>query len=99
VYAERVGAVHVKDVHLEVVTRSIEDRIDYREATFGRHLWTEPGRGDVDLTGVIDVLGDFEGWWIVEVDVPDRLGPAQSASFCADWAAEHLIVQTAQGVA
>jgi inosose dehydratase len=98
-YAERVGAVHLKDVHLEVVTRSIEDRVDYRQATFGRHLWTEPGRGDADLTGVIDVLGDFEGWWIVEVDRPDRLSPAQSASFCADWATEHLIMRTAQGVA
>jgi inosose dehydratase len=98
-YADRVGAVHIKDAHSEVVTRSIDDRVDYHEATFGRHLWTEPGRGDVDLEGVIDVLGEFRGWWVVEVDVPDRLSPAQSASFCAAWAAEHLTVQAARGVA
>ncbi len=97
-YADRVGAVHVKDVHRAVRAQAREDRVDYGEATFGRHLWTEPGRGDVDLTAVIDVLHDHTGWWVVEVDVPDRTTPARSAALSAAWVAEHLTAQRTEGV-
>ena len=89
-YAARVAAVHLKDVHRPVATRAVADRVSYHEATFDRHLWTEPGRGDVDLTGVLQALPGFTGWWVVEVDVPDRTTPENSAALSAAWVADHL---------
>ena len=68
------------------------------EATWGRHLWTEPGRGDVDLAGVVDLLRDHVGWWVVEVDVPDCTTPARSAALSAAWVAEHLTARLTEGV-
>jgi inosose dehydratase len=98
-YADRVGAVHIKDVHGAVAAQARQDGVDYSEATFRRHLWTEPGRGDVDLAGVLDVLHGHAGWWVVEVDVPDRTTPAHSAALSAAWVAEHLNAQRTEGVA
>ncbi|MPY51418.1 sugar phosphate isomerase/epimerase family protein [Streptomyces acidicola] len=90
-YADRVGAVHIKDVHT-AAARVTEG--DYAEATYDRHVWTEPGLGDVDLTGVLDCLPPgYEGWLVVEVDVPDQGGDAKgSALLSRRWVTDHLAV-------
>jgi inosose dehydratase len=83
-YRGRIGAVHLKDVRPEVgVGRS------YREASQA-HLWTEPGRGAVDFGAVSESLGEFDGWFIIEVDVADQPTPAESARVSAAWAQEHV---------
>jgi inosose dehydratase len=89
-YAARVGAVHLKDVHRSVAVRSVAGGASYDAATRVRNLWTEPGHGDVDLPGVITALPEFTGWWVVEVDVPDRKTPEQSAASSAAWVADHI---------
>ncbi|MBP8533233.1 sugar phosphate isomerase/epimerase [Streptomyces sp. MK37H] len=88
-YADRVGAVHIKDVH--TAAARITDG-DYAEATYGRHVWTEPGHGDVDLAGAVAALpAGYDGWFVVEVDVPDQGdGPKGSAELSHRWVADHL---------
>ena len=74
----------MKDIRLGVAARARDENKDYRQATAGS-LWTEPGRGDIDLDGVLDVLSDFDGWFIVEVDIADQPTVADSARAAADW--------------
>jgi inosose dehydratase len=55
-----------------------------------RHVWTEPGRGDVPFDAVLEALGGFDGWLIVEVDVPDQPTPAEPAAVSWEWCQAHL---------
>jgi inosose dehydratase len=87
-HRDRVGAVHLKDVHRQVAADGRDQGTSYFEIT-GRHLWTEPGRGDVDMDGVLAALGDFDGWLIAEVDVPDTETPLHSAQLSAGWIGAH----------
>jgi hypothetical protein len=67
---------------------------DYRQATGKNHVWTELGRGDVDLVGVLKALPDaFEGWLVVEVDVPDLGTPAESTHASARWIRTQPLLQ------
>jgi len=93
-HADRIKALHVKDIRVSVAeqTRGVEG-IGYREVV-GRGIWTEPGRGDLDLRGAIDALGqDFSGWAIIEVDAPDLPTPQESARASGDWCGTVLGVE------
>lgn len=93
-HADRIKALHVKDIRVSVAeaTRGV-DQIGYREVV-GRGIWTEPGRGDLDLRGAIDALGrDFSGWAIVEVDAPDLPTPQASARASGDWCRSIIAVE------
>jgi len=80
-YASRVAALHVKDVHQAAAAAARDAAADYWSATNDYHVWTEPGRGDVDFPAVFAALpAEFDGWYVVEVDVPDIGTPAESAS-------------------
>ena len=80
-YAERVIAVHLKDVEPEARAAAIAAGDDYRAATVDRHLWIEPGRGMVDFDAVFDALPpDFDGWFVIEVDVPHAPTAAESSA-------------------
>lgn len=53
-------------------------------------VWTEPGRGDVDLVGALATLqSDFAGWVIVEVDVPEAPTNLESTEISARWVIDH----------
>lgn len=78
-YRPRCLAVHLKDVDPRAVTAALDARATYVAAAYEHHVWTEPGRGSVDFSGVLAVLADFTGWYVVEVDVPN-LGNAQASS-------------------
>lgn len=88
-HRDRVGAVHVKDIRLDSARGSRANDLDYM-ASIGRRLWTEPGRGDLDLDGVLTALGGFDGWYVVEVDVADQPTVEESARVAADWLRERL---------
>ena len=79
----------LKDVRQARVEAAPNAGSDYFTAT-SRHLWTEPGRGDVDFAAVLGVLSRFEGWYVVEVDVADQPTPADTAKVSAQWIKEHL---------
>ncbi|MFF0267141.1 sugar phosphate isomerase/epimerase family protein [Kribbella sp. NPDC004536] len=91
-YADRIAAVHLKDVHLEQAEQARAADAGYFEATVTKYrVWTEPGRGDVDLMAAIGTLPDtFDGWLIVEVDVPEAPTNLESTQLSAQWIADHL---------
>lgn len=78
-YAARVACVHIKDVDAAAAATAREQGDDYQAATAVRHVWTEPGRGDVDLDAVIAALNGFDGWAVLEVDVPNLPTRVESA--------------------
>jgi inosose dehydratase len=89
-HAARVGAVHVKDIRRAVADAVRREGGSYRDAG-ARHLWTEPGRGDLDLGGAIKALGDFKGWFVVEVDIADQPTVDETARVAADWLGPRLL--------
>jgi inosose dehydratase len=92
-YASRVGAVHVKDVHLDALAAARNDGCGFLDALF-RHVVTEPGRGGLDLSAMLDALGPgFGGWVVVEVDVFDLPTPAESIAAAGAWAGRSLALQ------
>ncbi|MGW4032947.1 sugar phosphate isomerase/epimerase family protein [Streptomyces sp. NPDC004838] len=79
-YADRVIAIHVKDVGLAGLQQTIRYSDDYMTAALVRHIWTEPGRGVVDFDAVFAALPeDLDGWCVVEVDVPNLPSAVESA--------------------
>jgi inosose dehydratase len=91
-YADRITAIHLKDVHLDQAAAAKAAVADYRQATRADYtVWTEPGRGDIDLIGAVNTLPDgFDGWIIVEVDVPEAPTNLESTQISGAWVTEHL---------
>jgi inosose dehydratase len=91
-YAGRIGAMHLKDVHADQVSASKAAGATYHEATREKFtIWTEPGRGDIDLPGALATLPEsFRGWIIIEVDVPEAPSNLASTQISAAWIAKHL---------
>lgn len=88
-YAERVRAMHLKDVHRVAAAKARDQGDDYQGATNVEHVWTEPGRGDVDFAAVFAALPEsYDGWFVVEVDVPDLPTKEESTLASARWIAE-----------
>jgi inosose dehydratase len=80
-WGERVGAVHVKDVRLDVLASVKADRADTLTA-WQRGLFCALGDGDVDLDGFCAALGErgYDGWIVVEQDrVLEDIGAFASA--------------------
>jgi inosose dehydratase len=65
----RIGAVHMKDVRLDVLAGVKADRADTLTA-WRRGLFCALGHGDVDLDGFCAVLesNGYDGWLVVEQD-------------------------------
>lgn len=91
-YADRIAAVHLKDVHLDQAQAAKAADANYFEATVTQFtVWTEPGRGDVDLLEAVGALPDsFAGWLIVEVDVPEADTNLGSTELSAQWITTQL---------
>ncbi|WP_426561305.1 sugar phosphate isomerase/epimerase family protein [Angustibacter sp. McL0619] len=88
-YADRVGAVHLKDVHRVAAATARDQQDDYMAATTVEHVWTEPGRGDVDFEAVFAALpATYDGWFVVEVDVPDLPSKEESTAASFRWITE-----------
>ncbi|GAA3638723.1 sugar phosphate isomerase/epimerase [Kineosporia mesophila] len=85
-YADRVVALHVKDVDPVAREAALTAGDDYLTATLQRHVWTEPGRGQIDFTRVTDLLPDgWDGWTVVEVDVPNLPDRIASSRFALEY--------------
>jgi inosose dehydratase len=92
---ERIGAVHIKDVRLNVLAQVKEERADTLTA-WRRGLFCALGQGDVDLDGFCAELiaRDYDGWVVVEQDrVLDDItafeGAAQEQIANRRWLEEH----------
>ena len=83
-YRDRVLAMHLKDIRLDIRDELIAEGKTYGESAL-RGLWAEPGLGQVDMSKYIAMLGpDFNGWIVVEVDRP-TMDPFESAKVSAAW--------------
>jgi inosose dehydratase len=92
-WGERIGAIHVKDVRLDVLEQVKAERADTLTA-WRRGLFCALGRGDVDLDAFCAALGGYDGWVVVEQDrVLDDItafeGAAQEQVANRDWLREH----------
>jgi len=84
-HLDRVGAVHLKDIRQGARDRAASSGANYRESV-ALHVFTEPGRGDVNLPAVLSLLRDFGGWAVIEVDLADQPTPQETARISAAWA-------------
>jgi inosose dehydratase len=66
-WRQRIGAIHVKDVRLDVLVTVKDERADTLTA-WRRGLFCALGEGDVDLDAFCAALGDYDGWVVVEQD-------------------------------
>jgi inosose dehydratase len=92
-WRDRVGAVHVKDVRLKVLSQVKAERADTLTA-WRRGLFCALGQGDVDLDGFCAALDGYDGWVVVEQDrVLDDItafeGAAQEQVANREWLREH----------
>ena len=94
-WGERIGAVHIKDVRLDVLEGVKAERADTLTA-WRRGLFCALGEGDVDLEGFCGALADrdYDGWVVVEQDrVLEDAGAFAGASaeqvHNRDWLREH----------
>ncbi|WP_291055640.1 sugar phosphate isomerase/epimerase [Herbiconiux sp.] len=79
-HRERVAAIHLKDLDTAAAARVLAEGTSYFDATRSDRIWAEPGAGTLDLAGVLDALpADFDGWYVVEVDLPKHGTPFDSA--------------------
>ncbi|GAB4517539.1 MAG: myo-inosose-2 dehydratase [Anaerolineae bacterium] len=85
-YAESIKALHLKDIHLDVVERGREEEWDYQ--TYTRHgIFAELGEGCVDFPAIFRILQEagFSGWLIVETDVTTKPSPFESARISREY--------------
>ncbi|MGO4860417.1 sugar phosphate isomerase/epimerase family protein [Arthrobacter sp. 2MCAF14] len=94
-YADRVAGVHIKDFRAGIARRSREEGWDYRKASRAG-LWTELGTGDMDITALFTALpGDFDGWFVIEVDRGTTPTPQESINMSGSWLASFSELQPA----
>jgi inosose dehydratase len=90
-YRGRIAGIHIKDIDVSLADRARSEAWSYYDA-IDAGIIQEPGRGSVDLDGVLAALGDdFDGWVIVEVDRP-TMDPLESARVSADWVRHTITV-------
>jgi inosose dehydratase len=80
-YRHRLRHVHLKDVDPDVARRMRSGGIADFEAGLRERVFTELGRGELDLVGVLGALAglDYRGWLVVEQDTTWR-PPSESAA-------------------
>ena len=89
-YADRIVGVHIKDVDPAGFRNALRYEDDFVTATARRHIWSEPGRGMVDFGAVFGALpADFDGWFVVEVDVPNLPSALESSRASWDYLGAH----------
>ena len=94
-WSERIGAVHIKDVRLDVLAGVKAERADTLTA-WRRGLFCALGQGDVDLGGFCGALNErgYDGWVVVEQDrvlgdAGDFDGAAAEQIANREWLKEH----------
>jgi inosose dehydratase len=89
-YADRMGGIHLKDCFPDHLDHGTD--LDYSELSNSRRLWAEPGQGVVDFTAVLDAVpADYDGDFMIEIDVPSVGSLYESHRIAYDWAQEHLV--------
>lgn len=88
-HRHRLGALHIKDMHSAVAAEGRSKELSHNEIIW-RNLWATPGNGDLDCEGVLDLLGDFQGWIVAEIDIADAPTVDEVAQKAYNWIAPRL---------
>lgn len=79
-HPDRIGHVHLKDVHLDVARRVQSGDLTYTDAV-AQGLYAPLGDGDVDVAAIVESLENagYAGWYVLEQDTvlagsPSRTG-------------------------
>ncbi|WID98438.1 myo-inosose-2 dehydratase [Bosea vestrisii] len=71
-YRSRISHVHAKDVRKAVMEQARREDWSFLDAILGKGkelgVYTVPGDGMVDYTGVFKALPDYSGWVVVEAE-------------------------------
>ena len=95
-YADRIGAIHLKDCFPDYLDPAAAGDRGYSELSSSRRLWCEPGRGVVDFDAVLAAIpDDYDGDFMIEIDMPSMDSFFESHRIAYDWAREHLPVPDA----
>lgn len=72
-FQERIALVHLKDVRAPVVEQIMRTPTSFYDAVVAG-VFTVPGDGDIDFSGVLDVLrgSGYDGWLVVEAEQDPR---------------------------
>ncbi len=88
-YADRLGGIHIKDCFGDHL--GVDHGLSYREVTGTKRLWAEPGLGVVDFDAVLAAIpDDYDGDFMIEVDVPSVESRFESHRISYAWAVRHL---------
>jgi len=91
-YADRVGALHLKDCFPDFLdgSPSAVGR-SYLELQASKRLWSEPGTGVIDFDAVLAALpSDYDGDFMIEIDEPSMDSRFESHRISYDWAVRSL---------
>jgi inosose dehydratase len=90
-YADRIGGIHIKDVFADYLDPASRVGMSYRDVTATQRVWAEPGLGVVDFDAVVAAMpADYDGDYMIEVDVPSVDSRFDSHQMSYDWARQAL---------
>lgn len=90
-YADRIGGIHIKDVFADYLDPASRTGLSYREVTATQRVWAEPGLGVLDFDAVVAAMpADYDGDYMIEVDVPSVDSRYESHRMSFDWARQAL---------
>ena len=90
-YADRMGAIHLKDCFPDHLDPAAAAGRGYAELASSKRLWCEPGRGVVDFGAVLDAVpADYDGDFMIEIDEPSVDSLLESHRIAFAWARQHL---------
>ena len=80
-FSERIIHIHCKDIRKEVLKKSLENDLSFRDA-FLEGAFTVPGDGCIDYKPIFDILKakQYSGWLVVEAEQdPAKANPFEYA--------------------
>ncbi len=91
-YADRVGAIHIKDCFPDFLDGSpAAEGKTYQELQASKRLWSEPGTGVIDFDAVLAALpDDYDGDFMIEIDEPSIDSRYESHRISFAWATKSL---------
>jgi inosose dehydratase len=90
-YADRIGAIHLKDCFPDYLDPSAAEGLSYSEISRSKRLWAEPGLGVVDFDAVLAAIpADYDGDFMIEIDEPSVDSRFESHRICFEWATRTL---------
>lgn len=90
-HADRVGAIHIKDMFADYLDESTRTGVSYFAAQSSKRLWAEPGYGVVDFDAVVAAMpAGYDGDYMIEVDEPSIDDRFESTRRSHAWAKRAL---------